>query len=789
MRAAPAIRHLCSWKVGAAIAALLLVISVCHAQQIQFIIGGPPQQIELTAPQVNLISGTTAARLEQARALAAARNWDEAVDILNELAADDTDRVVALDDGRCVSLRTYCQLQFARLPAEGLAAYRRRVDPLAERRYRDGLTARDERMLGRVVAELFCSSWGDDALLALGELALERADYAAARRAWEQISPLLRDPNGMSLWQALRNIDLAANWPEIERRWQAREHPADWLAYPDTQIDLADIRARLVLASIRAGQLDRAALELDVFRRLHPDAAGQFGGQQGPYVAALERLLSSARQWKAEPPTSDWPTFAGSQTRSPNAMMAGPTLVPAWQRPIPLSQPSVARRSQQVVLRGAFGGGRVEDTPTATVRESQRPLSCFPVVTDGAVIFADADGIHAAKLATGTPAITANGVLYRIESQEDQPPQPTFNAVSGIAHGVPRLTLNVVDNIVYARVGALATSHADASQAPPADRIVGLDLKREGLLTFRSRPEGAKWALDGTPVSDGRRLFVAMRHSGATPHAYVACFDAATSAQLWRTSIGAADTLAGGLGDEITHNLLTLAGDRIYFNTNLGLVAALDAENGEICWLSKYPRITGKSFTPGSSTATHFDRDPSPCLYHDGLVVVAPSDTPDIFALDADTGKTVWVNDKLADGLHLLGVVDERLLVSGNRLASLALRSGKTQWVWPESEHAGIRGMGRGALAVNEVFWPTRTEIYVLDPQTGARTRSPISLSPVSDCGANLAVADGRLIVAGYDQLLAFGPPATAPPAPKQSQNPTDAIRTGRLSDQSKAER
>ena len=51
----------------------------------------------------------------------------------------------------------------------------------------------------RVVDELFCSTWGDDALLALGELALERADYAAARRSWEQISPLLRDPIGPAL--------------------------------------------------------------------------------------------------------------------------------------------------------------------------------------------------------------------------------------------------------------------------------------------------------------------------------------------------------------------------------------------------------------------------------------------------------------------------------------------------------------------------------------------------------------------------------------------------------------
>ena len=192
------------------------------------------QPVELTAPQINTISGAVASRLEQARALVAARSWDEAVDIYRELAADKTDRVVALDDARYVNLRTYCQLQLARLPAEALAAYRRRVDPLAERWYRDGLAARDEQQLSRVVNELFCSSWGDDALLALGELALERADYDAARRAWEQISPQLRDPNGRSMWQALRGIDLNANWPEVDRRWQTRKTPPDWLAYPDT---------------------------------------------------------------------------------------------------------------------------------------------------------------------------------------------------------------------------------------------------------------------------------------------------------------------------------------------------------------------------------------------------------------------------------------------------------------------------------------------------------------------------------------------------------------------------
>ena len=213
-----------------ALASLVAAVTTAYAQQqVRLIFGGPAPQAELTAPQVNSIPGTAASRLEQARALAAGGNWDEALDIYNELAADNSDRVVALDDGRYVCLRTYCQLQLARMPAEALAAYRRHVDPLAERWYRDGLAAHDERLLTRVLDELFCSSWGDDALLALGELALERGDYEAARRNWKQISPLLRAPDGDSLWQVLYGVDLKSNWPEIERRWQARRiRPIGW---------------------------------------------------------------------------------------------------------------------------------------------------------------------------------------------------------------------------------------------------------------------------------------------------------------------------------------------------------------------------------------------------------------------------------------------------------------------------------------------------------------------------------------------------------------------------------
>jgi hypothetical protein len=262
-----------------------------------------------------------------------------------------------------------------------------------------------------------------------------------------------------------------------------------------------------------------------------------------------------------------------------------------------------------------------------------------------------------------------------------------------------------------------------------------------------------------------------MRRSDVTPRAYVACFDASSGTRpLWRTPIGAADTPAAGVTHEITHNLLTLVGDRIYFNSNLGLVAALDAMDGDICWIRRYDRGAAEPVVRGRTGPLHFHRDPSPALYHAGLVIVAPADAPNIFALDAVTGQTVWSTDKLPDTLHLLGVVGQNLITSGNRLAAIDVHTGKLKFIWPESEHAGIRGMGRGIVAGLEVFWPTRSEIYVIHGATGQRTRRPIQLGAISESGANLAAAHGRLIVAGRDKVMLFGP-ATVPPRRRQEKS------------------
>ena len=343
---------------------------------------------------------------------------------------------------------------------------------------------------------------------------------------------MLRDPTGRPLWLALNGIDLDAHWREVVRRWNTRPTAPAWLVYPDTSFDLASVRARLVLASIRAGDLNRAATELDAFRRFHPESAGRLGGQEGPYAIALERLRTGAAELPAESQDRNWYTFAGSPTRSPNAAKLGPITGPAWEQPIPLES---SRRWARVQLGNLQPFNRnlgIRIRKHSTI-ETETALDCFPVATDGVVYFGDGLQLRAATVATGKPAITGDGVIHR-----SQPPRGRVAEISG---AITRHTLTVAEGVVYGRFGHASTNEFDERDPSAADQLIGVDVRREGVLAFRVRPDDATWSFDGAPVTGGKRVFVAMRRYGVMPHAHVACFDAVTSQRLWRTSIGSAD--------------------------------------------------------------------------------------------------------------------------------------------------------------------------------------------------------------------------------------------------------
>ena len=242
-------------------------------------------QPTLLPARPNAVGGQLRRKLVQLQNHLNNEQWRQYGQLIAELLDEQSDGLIAVAGSReeklFVDFTEYCQRQLSQAPAPALAAYRRLVDSRAELMFRQGVAELDEQVLQQVADQMFCSSWGDDALWALGELSLHRGDYLAARAAW----------------QKLDGVDHG-------------------LRYPDSPIDPAEVAARLALVSIRASQWDRAEQEIRELAALYPQAQGTWGGRKIVFAEELALLLDRAQQLPSLPAPEAWPTVGGSFQRT-----------------------------------------------------------------------------------------------------------------------------------------------------------------------------------------------------------------------------------------------------------------------------------------------------------------------------------------------------------------------------------------------------------------------------------------------------------------------------------------
>ena len=235
----------------------------------------PVRLWKATPARPYVLRGVDRRLLDRAEQFVAEKQWEDAIAVLIRLLDSENFSVVAIDEHRLVSLQESCHNLLAKLPAEPLARYRQGVDATAKSWYQQGIARCDPVRLQRVADQFFCSSWGDEALFALGELALQRGDYQAARNAWTRLG-----------------------------------------AYPDSDISQTEVQARLVLVSVRQDDWERAECELAKLRESFPTATGRLGGEEGVLADLLAGLMKQARQWLATRPAPDWRTFGKNFQRS-----------------------------------------------------------------------------------------------------------------------------------------------------------------------------------------------------------------------------------------------------------------------------------------------------------------------------------------------------------------------------------------------------------------------------------------------------------------------------------------
>lgn len=674
-------------------------------------------------------------RINDAREYIAGGKWQLAVDILHGMLTSGDQVLVPMQPGLYVNSRRRCHLLLTQLPAAGRAVYQNKADPQAKVWYEAALKDRSAPGMLRVVQRAFASRYGDDALWHLGNWAWERGDVEKAREYWSQLLPV---PEGTP--------------PTLARTM---------LRYPAPDLDRAAIEARCILCDIVVGRLARAKSALAEFQKRFPQARGTIAGREGLLTTLLAKTLADAEHWPFPRSTDESTTFAGNHRRN-------------WLPPPPADVGAAlwARK---------LAWNRLPTPDDNAGPPPRRHPACFPICVDGVIYVPTADRVFAYDAQTGKPAFPVDtsdktppeqrAVVYPEAPGKPSPP-PLRESV-----GVPRFSVTVRGGRLFARLGSPITGRSAKEVRAARSELVcyrlGVDTGRlEWKLTAESIGRG--WEFEGAPVVSEGRLYVAMRRRFPETQLYVVCLDSRSGREIWKQRICTALSVIGEEHNHVSHHLLTLAGGTIYYSTNIGAIAAVNADDGSIRWLATYET---RAFPRLADASNAMKAGMSTCLYAEGIVVAAPSDSREIFGIDAHTGVVRWKRALRGGVRHLLGARANRLIVSGNRLWGLALATGGVMWNRGFEDPAGF-GYGRGLLAGELVYWPLREEILVVKQSTGAIERRIALRALHNGRGGNLSLAEGRLVVAEPSRLVVYGIFGTRPETDKPDAAATPESRS-----------
>ncbi len=714
--------------------------------------------------------------LAQATATAASEQWDETIDLLQQVQTRGAGFVLPSDHDRYLPVGEICQRHLAALPAAGLARYRQRYDEQAARAFEQARNSRDLRELTRVVEQWFATSTGDDALWLLGERHLEQGRPGRAREYWSQLH---REAHGQIEKDASKGKD-------AQRMFASR------LIYPETTIPLVEVRARLLLCTIAEQRWAAAERELAKFATEYPAAPGQLGGRKALWSELLRDTLHQTRHAAALNSARQHPehsTFAGNAQRNFQSIDQVRPRVLTWAAPWPL--PAIWQRDLAATQQLGQSDRRLAEDP-------RKLMSMIPVVTERYLLVCDDTRVYALDRLTGEPAWPSpqrqRGEIYHAaqlegpgETAEIEPRMnaaPEIRSVAGV--GVPRFTMTVQGSRAVARLGSPVTLPIQGQTKQHLSEIVCLDLDRQGLPLWTLRPPGDAWIFEGTPVCDSRHAYQLLRYVDARPQWHVACYDLTTGTQQWRTLVCSGEALGRGQVQELSHTLLTLAEGRLFFCTNQGLAAALDADTGTISWLTKYRR--GKSLN-----ATHWQRDLCPPVYEAGKIFIAPADTPAILAIAAGTGEICWSNPQAGELIKMLGTAEGHLIATGRNVWWLDTETGSLAQQWPDNtdrNQGAAAPLGRGVLAGGFILWPQRGGLAQLHQRVvpvgsgmGIVAAPTLAWNTINEelTGGELLAHGEQLIVTTGKQVWALGPKPAKIITEKNVANAANSVKLDKI--------
>lgn len=598
---------------------------------------------------------------------------------------------------------------------ERLAAYRRRADARATQALREARALDDSDLEARVIECFLLASPAPAAAESLADRLAEQARWTEACRWYNRLlanTPAsLLDPPAISL-----------------------PLPGDPPRTAEQQVQLL---AKSAYAHLQQGHFKQARQRLEQARSITDNPT-----RLAPH---LQSLLQQGI--KLPPATS---TQSDLVPRSPSDVPATINLELEWSIALdPLPSPWIDRRLAVSPLSAEQLWPVVE-----------------PLLTEGRMAIWNGRRLRWLDALMGTP-------IFPVDSSDDSDPirrgtiwvAPAWSAPldSRLAEGTPRYTVERQGMLLGIRAGDPRAVIAESTSRDQATWMA-FDLTREGALipgVPAVGPDQSTWT--GCPVPGNSMWYAIARHGPGQAERVASELIAlepvvapsSTSLPIvWRQSLGEAPSATAGRYSEFSHVRAHVDADEVFVAGSSGVIAAFHSSTGTPRWWLTYPRIMATSSDPLADPSPRF-RDGGDLRCVDSHLFALPEDSDLIIRIDRDQGLPQWALP-LGAARRVLGVVNTRLIVAGDRLHWLDSQTGKLLHDWPETYPVSLPGSMRfgASLSGLPALNPSESRIGVtfdgqwweLDAETG-RPLFQATLPPECGLGGHVIWLDSGLWV------------------------------------------
>ena len=508
--------------------------------------------------------------VEKANELVGKQQYRKATELYRKVLqeyGDDLYRIA--DEGVFIPAALYVQQRILTYPQKELAYYRVVYDPVAKEIYDRAVKRYSIFDYKELVKRHLATSYGDDALFALGNFGVDGGRYDEARRCYEQL--------------------LAWHGPKDEDS-------------DDVKLDRDQVWVRLAMC----------------YKYLGEDASFQqaVSKVENRNETTVAKLMAQLERFRYD-------AFTVHQREG--------KLSPRYD--------SLDDRSLSEPMPYGFTANRGEWTAPLGSRSWGDEPEARPWVTATDVIYKDLNVLYSRSLLTGE----ANWVFGPGGSSFDWERYTTNVWARWYVEYYPRQSILVHEGVVMAGMFVYGPSLA------AVDEYTGRSLWSKGPMAAATEDE---WLdrYQAAPAA-GRGMVVApvvhddirgLSHISST--AELAAFETRTGKPLWRTSLARIAPLRITQSRyprkiRIFSTSPVVKDNVVYHVTNAGTVAAVDAQTGEIRWLTRYPqdqRALDNLVTPGER------------WYNDAPLVrghrlyVTPVDSDYLLCLDTETGSVLW---------------------------------------------------------------------------------------------------------------------------------------------------